>query len=286
MSNVFVTPGLMITGENALDTAASHIAAAGTKALVVTDPTMVKVGNVKRVTDLLDSLSVGYAVYDGVTGEPNDNMVAEGKKAYLDNGCDFLIAIGGGSPIDTMKAVGAMITNPGEITDYLGKTISNAAPPTFAVPTTAGTGSEATQFTIITDTKRDVKMLLKGEKLIPSVAIVDYRFSMTAPPKVTAATGLDALCHAVESYTSRKAQPISDLFALEAVKKIFRYLPRAFENGGDEEARESHVACRAGSGYCVQQCIRDHYPRYEPPNRRAVSCAARTFQRHAAAELS
>jgi alcohol dehydrogenase class IV len=251
MSNVFVTPGLMITGENALDTAASHIAAAGTKALVVTDPTMVKVGNVKRVTDLLDSLSVGYAVYDGVTGEPNDNMVAEGKKAYLDNGCDFLIAIGGGSPIDTMKAVGAMITNPGEITDYLGKTISNAAPPTFAVPTTAGTGSEATQFTIITDTKRDVKMLLKGEKLIPSVAIVDYRFSMTAPPKVTAATGLDALCHAVESYTSRKAQPISDLFALEAVKKIFRYLPRAFENGGDEEAREamSLAALEAGIAF-------------------------------------
>lgn len=241
----------MITGKNALQTAAEHIQKAGKKALIVTDPTMVKVGNVKLITDLLDSLTIGYAVFDGVTGEPTDNMVAEGKKVYLDNKCDFLIALGGGSPIDTMKAIGAMITNPGVITDYLGKNIPNAAPTTIAVPTTAGTGSEATQFTIITDTKHDIKMLLKGEKLIPSIAIIDYRFSMTAPAKVTAATGIDALCHAIESYTSRKAQPISDLFAMEAVKKIFHYLPRAFDNGKDEEAREamSLAALEAGIAF-------------------------------------
>ena len=241
----------MITGKNALQTAAVHIRKAGKKALIVTDPTMVKVGNVKRITDLLNSLTISYAVFDGVTGEPTDKMVAEGKKVYLDNKCDFLIALGGGSPIDTMKAIGAMITNPGVITDYLGKTIPNAGPTTIAVPTTAGTGSEATQFTIITDTKRDIKMLLKGEKIIPSMAIIDYRFSMTAPANVTAATGIDALCHAIESYTSRKAQPISDLFAMEAVKKIFYYLPRAFANGKDEEAREamSLAALEAGIAF-------------------------------------
>lgn len=251
MSNLFVTPGVMITGADALNSASEHLKKAGGKALIVTDPTMVKVGNVKLVTDLLDGLGKGYAVYDGVTGEPTDTMVREGKRIYLENGCDFLIAVGGGSPIDTMKAIGAMITNPGEITDYLGRTIPNAPPVTVAVPTTAGTGSEATQFTIITDTKRRIKMLLKGESLIPSVAVVDYRFSMTAPPKVTAATGLDALCHAVESYTSRKAQPISDLFAVDAVKKIFWYLPRAFENGSDEEAREamSLAALEAGIAF-------------------------------------
>lgn len=251
LSHIFVTPNLMITGKNALQTAAEQFQKAGRRALIVTDPTMVEVGNVKLITDLLDRLTVGYAVFDGVTGEPTDNMVAAGKKAYLEGNCDFLIALGGGSPIDTMKAIGAMITNPGVITDYLGRTIPNAAPATIAIPTTAGTGSEATQFTIITDTKRDIKMLLKGEKLIPSVAIIDYRFSMTAPAKVTAATGIDALCHAIESYTSRKAQPISDLFAMDAVKKIFRFLPRAFENGKDEEAREamSLAALEAGIAF-------------------------------------
>lgn len=106
-----------------------------------------------------------------------------------------------------------------------------------AIPTTAGTGSEATQFTIITDTKKDIKMLLKGKVLMPSLAISDPQFTMTAPPKITAATGLDALCHAVEAYTSNKAQTLSDTFAMSAVKRIFKYLPTAFHDGKNEEAR-------------------------------------------------
>lgn len=248
---MFTAPALLFTGKDALLSAGERMRKAGQKALIVTDPTMVKVGNVRQITDLLDSLHIAYAVFDGVTGEPTDRIVAAGKKAYTENRCDFLIAVGGGSPIDTMKAVGAMITNPGEITDYLGKTIPNPPPPAFAVPTTAGTGSEATRFTIITDTKRDIKMLLQGDNLIPSAAIVDFRFSMTAPPRVTASTGLDALCHAVESYTSRKAQPLSDLFARDAVKKIFAALPAAFDNGSDEKAREtmSLAALEAGIAF-------------------------------------
>lgn len=251
MSSIFQAPAFIFTGENALASAGAPMKKAGKKALIVTDPTMVKVGNVRRVIETLAENGIRYAVYDGVTGEPTDRTVAEGKRFYTENQCDFLVAVGGGSPIDTMKAVGALIANSGEITDYFGKSIPNPSPPTFAIPATAGTGSEATQFTIITDTKRDIKMLLKGDGLVPSAAVVDFHFTMTAPPRVTAATGLDALCHAVEAYTSRKAQPLSDLFARDAVKKIFLSLPRAFEDGSDEKAREamSLAALEAGIAF-------------------------------------
>lgn len=237
MSYTFLTPKCILSGKNALESSTAYLQRYGDKALIVTDSTMVQVGNVRRLTDVLDGAGIRYAIYDQVNSEPVDTMVAAGKRIYQESACNFLIAVGGGSPIDTMKAIGAMITNPGDISDYLGKVIPNAAPPMVAIPTTAGTGSEATQFTIITDTRRDVKMLLKGPELIPLLAIVDYQFSMTAPAKVTAATGLDALTHAIESYTSRKAQPLSDMFALDAVKRIFRSLLQAFDNGNDEKAR-------------------------------------------------
>ena len=133
----------------------------------------------------------------------------------------------------------------------MGKVIDVKMPPMVAIPTTAGTGSEATQFTIITDTKKDIKMLLKGKVLIPSLAVIDPQFTMTAPPKITAATGLDALCHAVEAFTSRKAQTLSDTFALSAVKRIFQYLPIAFHDGKNEEARVqmSVAALEAGIAF-------------------------------------
>lgn len=251
MSNFFLMPAVVSIGEDALEAAAGNIARCGRKALVVTDPMMVKLGSVSKLTAVLDGAGVTHAVYDGVTGEPTDEMVAGGLRAYREENCDFLIALGGGSPIDTMKAIGAMITNPGEITDYLGRVILNSPPPLVAVPTTAGTGSEATQFTIITDTKRDIKMLLKGPGLIPSLAVVDPAFTLTSPAGVTAATGLDALTHAVESFTSRKAQPMSDTFALSAVRRIFKNLPAAYHNGGDATARceMSIAALEAGVAF-------------------------------------
>lgn len=251
MSNFFFMPPVVSIGEGALTAAAPQIADFGKKALVVTDPMMVKLGSVSKLTAVLEDAGVAFEVFDGVTGEPTDKMVAEGIRLYQRAGCDFLIALGGGSPIDTMKAIGAMITNPGEITDYLGKVIPNPPPPLVAIPTTAGTGSEATQFTIITDTERDIKMLLKGPGLIPGLAVVDPAFTLTSPPGVTAATGLDALTHAIEAYTSRKAQPMSDTFALSAVKRIFRNLPAAFHTGSDTAARceMSMAALEAGIAF-------------------------------------
>lgn len=251
MSNLFLIPRYIITGKDALNLAGENVKKLGKKALIVTDDMMVKLGNLKKVTDMLDSINVEYEVYSEVNSEPTDIMVEGGILAYKQGNCDFLIGLGGGSPIDTMKAVGAMITNTGEINDYLGKSIPNETPPLVAFPTTAGTGSEATQFTIISDTKRDIKMLLKGSYLMPTLAIIDPIFTATAPPKVTAATGLDALTHAIEAYTSKKSQPMSDTFAISAVKRINKYLLKAYQNVSDVEARTemSIAALEAGISF-------------------------------------
>lgn len=251
MASKFIMPKQIISGENALQQSKEVIRTLGTKALVVSGKVMNRIGNVRIVTNLLDEIGIGWTVYDDITGEPDDVMIDGGVEAYKANGCDFLIAIGGGSPMDSMKAIGALITNPGKIADYMGKEITNPLPPMVAIPTTAGTGSEATQFTIITDTKTSIKMLLKGTVLIPDVAIVDASFTVSSPKSVTNATGLDALTHAVEGYTSKKASLLTDVYAVDAVKRIFQYLPRAYENGEDMEAREEMILAALEAGVVI-----------------------------------
>lgn len=251
MASKFIMPKQIISGENALQQSKEVIRTLGTKALVVSGKVMNRIGNVRIVTNLLDEIGIGWTVYDDITGEPDDVMIDGGVEAYKANGCDFLIAIGGGSPMDSMKAIGALITNPGKIADYMGKEITNPLPPMVAIPTTAGTGSEATQFTIITDTKTSIKMLLKGTVLIPDVAIVDASFTVSSPRSVTNATGLDALTHAVEGYTSKKVSPLTDVYAVDAVKRIFQYLPRAYENGEDMEAREEMILAALEAGVVI-----------------------------------
>ena len=217
MARDFYVPKHIISGENALESADLKL---GKKALIVTDPMMVKLGNVTKVEATLDKQNVEHEVFDGITGEPTDVMVRDGVNKYKESNCDFMIAIGGGSPIDTMKAIGTMVAGNKDIDDYMGVAITAPTPTLVAIPTTAGTGSEATQFTIINNTKENIKMLLSGKVLIPSLAIIDPQFTLSAPKSVTAATGLDALCHAVESYTSRKAQALSKSFSVSAVKEF------------------------------------------------------------------
>lgn len=251
MARDFIMPGRIISGTGALHMAEAALKGMGKKALIVTDQVMIQLGNCKKVEEALKNQQVAYAVYSDITGEPTDTMIENGLKLYKQEGCDFLIALGGGSPIDSMKAIGSLVSEGGRISDYMGKVIDSDMPPMAAIPTTAGTGSEATQFTIITDTAKNIKMLLKGAVLMPDLAVIDPQFTMTAPPKITAATGLDALCHAVESYTSKKAQAMSDTFALSAVKRIFKYLPAAFQDGSDVKAREemSVAALEAGIAF-------------------------------------
>ena len=248
MAREFIMPRRILTGAGALEAAAPELGRMGKKAMIVTGKVMVKIGNCAKVEEVLKSQGIDYTVYSDIIGEPTDVMIENGLKLYKAKGCDFLVAIGGGSPIDSMKAIGALVENGGSICDFFGKTIDVNMPPMAAIPTTAGTGSEATQFTIITDTQRDIKMLLKGKVLMPDLAVCDPQFTMTAPPKITASTGLDALCHAMEAYTSRKAQPMSDTFALSAVKRIFAWLPKAFHNGDDSEAREQMAVAALEAG--------------------------------------
>lgn len=251
MAREFIVPGQMVTGSGALDSVITTLSSLGKKALLVTDAVMVKLGNAQKVIDALTKANVKYVIYDQISGEPTDKMIEGGLKLYKDEHCDFLVALGGGSPIDSMKAIASLVEKGGSISDFMGKVITSKVPPMVAIPTTAGTGSEATQFTIITDTKKDIKMLLKGKVLIPTLAVIDPQFTMTAPPKITAATGLDALCHAVEAFTSRKAQTLSDTFALSATKRIFKYLPIAYKDGKNVEARiqMSVAALEAGIAF-------------------------------------
>ena len=229
MAASFMMPGKIISGRGALKAAGELLPAVGKKALIVTDPTMEKLGNLEKVTDILDQKKIAYAVFSGIYGEPDDGMIKEGLLCYQKENCDFLIGLGGGSPVDAMKAIAMLAVCGGNPIDYMGMNIDQPLLFMAAVPTTAGTGSEATQFTIITDRATQVKMLLKGPSLIPDLAVIDPQFTMTVPPKITAATGIDALTHAIEAYTSKKAQPLSDTFALSACRRIFDNLRTAWE---------------------------------------------------------
>lgn len=248
MADIFLMPKFIVTGDNALSKSMEHIKKLGKKALVVTDETLVKVGTISRFEKVMKGNQIEYFIYDGINAEPTDEMIEEGKRLYVDNKCDFLIGIGGGSPIDAMKAIGAMITNKGSIVDYNGRVIPNSPPNLVAIPTTAGTGSEATKFTIITDSVNNIKMLLSGPHLIPTLSVIDPELTLTAPQSVTAATGVDALTHAIEAFTSRKAQPMSDIFAISAIKRIYNNILDVYEDGQNINSRNEMALAALEAG--------------------------------------
>ncbi len=251
MAYQFLLPGRTVVGEDALTACGDIIKGFGNKAFIVTGKIVTKTGLLKRLTDRLDEWGLAYEVFNDITGEPTDEMITAGVAAYKSAGCDFIAAIGGGSPLDSAKAIGAMSVLDGKISDYMGKEIAGDFPPMVLIPTTAGTGSEATKFTIITDTEKDVKMLLKGDALLPDLAVLDASLTLTAPKDITAATGMDALTHAVESYTSRRANTMTDMYALDAIKRIFAYLPAAYQDGSDLKAREELSIAAYEAGVCI-----------------------------------
>jgi alcohol dehydrogenase class IV len=249
----FLIPPVLITGSGSSEKVGEESKKLGVKkALIVTDQVMVKLGVLEGVKKALEQTKIQFAIYDAVATEPTVDYVKEGLKSFKDNGCDFLIAVGGGSPIDTAKAIAIMATNPGSIEEYkgLGK-VAKAGVPLIAIPTTGGTGSEVTQFTIITDTKTDVKMLIGSPYIMPAVAIVDPLLTLSCPRGLTAAVGIDALTHAVEAYVSVKAQAMSDIFCLSAIELISGNLRQAWANGSNVEAREKTMmgALQAGIAF-------------------------------------
>lgn len=247
----FVIPNHTVVGTNVLGEAAPLLKKMGNKAFIVTGKHVAVSNMMKQLTALLDENGIDCVIFDGITGEPTDTMIENGVEMLKSSGCDFIIGIGGGSPLDSAKAIAAMAVNEGSIADYNGKEITGEILPLAAIPTTAGTGSEATKFTVITDSEKGIKMLLKGDVLVPKLAIVDSSFTVGAPKSVTSATGLDALTHAVEAYTSRKAFSMTDTLAVSAVKRIMKYLPIAYKEPDNSLAREQMSIAALEAGICI-----------------------------------
>lgn len=211
----------------------------GSKALVVTDKPLVEIGIVEKVVSLLKSSGVDSVIYDGVNPNPSVKNVEDGLTLYKNENCDIIVAVGGGSPIDCAKGIGLVATNGGSIKDYEGLDKSkNPMPPFIAINTTAGTASEMTRFTIITDTDRHIKMAIIDWHVTPTVSINDPELMVSMPASLTAATGMDALTHAVEAYVSTIATPVTDSAALKAIELISQYLRPAVANGQNIQARE------------------------------------------------
>lgn len=249
----FMVPPVLITGSGSAEKVGEEVKKLGVKkVLIVTDEVMRRIGVLETIERSLRAENIESVVFDGVNTEPTVDHVAEGLERFRNSGCEAVLGLGGGSPIDTAKAISAMAANPGSIDQYKGlHQIPKKGPPIIAVPTTAGTGSEVTIFTIITDTKTQVKMLIGSVHCLPHVAIVDPLLTLSCPRGLTAAVGIDALTHAIEAYVSLKAQPMSDVFALSAITLISGYLRQAWANGQNVEAREKVMlgALQAGIAF-------------------------------------
>ncbi|QEY23481.1 iron-containing alcohol dehydrogenase [Neisseria animalis] len=241
MSAPIVLPRLMHIGRNACGKIPETLAALGcSKPLIVTDKMMVQLGYTARITDILTASGITADIYSDTVPEPTDTSIAGGVEMVGRGDYDSVIALGGGSPIDSAKAIAVMGKHGGSIRDYrFPRQVNEAGLPLIAVPTTAGTGSECTRFTIITDEAANEKLLCVGLGFMPAAAIVDYTLTVSVPPRTTADTGIDALTHAIEAYVSRKANPFSDMQALAAMRLIGPNLRTVYHDGGNEAAREA-----------------------------------------------
>ncbi len=240
MSYKFFMPSISLMGADCLKDAGEQVAELGfKKALIVTDKVLGQIGIVKKVTDVLDNKDIEYAIYDETKPNPTVKNVNDGLALLKEKECDFVISLGGGSAHDCAKGIALLATNGGEIKDYEGVDKSKKPQlPMVGINTTAGTGSEMTLFAIITDEERHIKMALVDKHLTPIIAVNDPMLMLAMPKSLTAATGMDALTHAVEAYVSTAATPITDACAEKAIELISNYLVNAVENGQDVEARD------------------------------------------------
>jgi len=209
-----------------------------TKALIVTDSMMVKLSLIDKVTKPLESEKIAYEIWSGVEPEPSVEIAQGAVERAREGKFNLIIGIGGGSVLDTTKAAAMIAKQPGSVKDYLGATLPKPEIPFIQVPTTAGTGSEVSNLTILTVKEEEFKYAIYSPFLYPDVAIVDPVMSSTMPAQVTANTGVDALTHAIEAYVSLDASPITDIFAVEAIKLINQHLRVVYVNGDNLDARQ------------------------------------------------
>ena len=222
------------------------------KILFAIDPGLIKLGITDSIVEGFANKNYQYEIYDNIEPNPTDKSVEEGAKVAREMKADAVIAIGGGSAIDVAKGIVLRATNDGFILDYtrIGNRTMTAPPlPLYAIPTTAGTGSEATQVSVITDTDNHRKLVVAFPQLFPKVAVLDPLLSKSLPAHLTAQTGMDALCHAIESYVTLNAEPITDAVAMGAIKIISNYLYRAVANGEDLEARSQMLLASNMAGF-------------------------------------
>jgi len=208
------------------------------RVLIVSDPFHEQAGRTSEIADLLGKASIEVSIYTGVTSEPDTEMVERGYSQFQAEQCDGIVALGGGSVIDTAKVISVLATNEGPVAKLMG--VDNIARPgagMIALPTTSGTGSEAGKVVVIADSRSMVKMTGRSRAYVPSVAIGDYKLTMSMPGPLTAAVGVDALTHAIEAYISRQASSFTDLLAADAIKLIWLSIRRAWRDRADEDAR-------------------------------------------------
>nr|WP_321274475.1 L-threonine dehydrogenase [uncultured Vibrio sp.] len=240
MTSAFFIPTVNLMGAGCLKDAADSIQSQGfKKGLIVTDKILNQIGVVEQVQGLLNERSVTTVVFDGTQPNPTINNVNDGLALLKQNECDFVISLGGGSPHDCAKGIALVAANGGHISDYEGVDQS-AKPmlPLIAINTTAGTASEMTRFCIITDEERHIKMAIVDKHTTPLISVNDAELMLAKPASLTAATGMDALTHAIEAYVSIAATPITDAVAIKAIELIEAHLRTAVKNGENLEARE------------------------------------------------
>lgn len=243
-------PSVNLFGSGSVNEVGVRLADLGAKkALLVTDDGLFKLGLAEKVAGIIREAGVEVSIFPKAEPNPTDKNVAEGLEAFHAEKCDSLVTLGGGSSHDCGKGISLVAANGGKIHDYEGVDVSKKPMlPLVAINTTAGTGSEVTRFTIITDSSRKVKMAIVDKHVTPTLSINDPELMLGLPPGLTASTGMDALTHAVEAYVSTAATPITDALAIQAIKIIPKWLPKAVANGSDLEAREQMVFAQSLAG--------------------------------------
>ena len=226
------------------------------KVLLVTDKGIIENGWVEDVVKSLDELGIEYILFTELTPNPKDFEVMLGAESFKNNRCDGIIAIGGGSPMDLAKGVGIISTNGGMIVDYKGvDMITKAIPPMIFIPTTAGTSADVSQFGIISDTKKKIKVAIVSKNIIPDVALIDYETTLTMDNYLTACTGIDAFTHAIEAYVSKVSSPLTDIHAIEAINIIYNYLPLIIKEPDNLQYREKLMFASMEAGFAFSNAI-------------------------------
>jgi alcohol dehydrogenase class IV len=226
-------------GYGVVNTLANHVQQlGGTKVLIVGDPGVVSAGVVDRITEPLEKAEIPYVIFSEIEADPAIESVDQGCALAKFENCDIVVGVGGGSSLDTAKAIGLMLTNPGNIRDYVGiNKVPHQAAPVIAIPTTSGTGSEMTIWSVLSDKGAKAKISVGSVYNCPTLALCDPELTVTLPPQITAATGMDALTHALESYVNKATQPISEGLSIQAMKMIAKSLRLAVVQGENLEAR-------------------------------------------------